>query len=349
MATNKSRKILALVGLEGLTRLGTEANYGTRPTTPAPGGSDAIWSFDDANPFQVDVAFVNREPIRASYTKAAGIPGRTLITYNPKTVLQGSNFNETDLAPYLVNMMRGCGMAVSSNAVAAGSQSWKLTPKSSDFDSLFADLYIDNIYAACTGLYGTFTMDGVAGNPMDVQFNYRGQFPALGLRSGGVSGAPAKPTATYPAGKRMYIERAGFSLAGSSTGLYVKSFRFDAGVVIEERPDCNSPYGFAGLLISNRAPKLSFVMEAAADVQTFNIINDMQNATLKAVSFQHVSGQEPDAAGNHSRFTFNAPTAQFRSTPMGESNGLRTYNCEMDLIGEDDLEYSLLFEERNAA
>ncbi len=321
MAYNLSRKVVVLAGIEN--------TYGQNPTlTPA---SHAIWSFDDMNPAQPDLQLVDRQPVRGSLTKFGNVVGRSLVNVNPKCVLQGSGAGATE--PYICRLLRACGLKAVSGS-SGGSTSRILTPRSSSFESLALEVYYEKIKTEVLGAFGTAVIEGNAGAPIDVTFNFKGKYPAGGIVSGS-----APVGMVYPPGSRTQMQSEGLAF-GSYSSCLIKSFRLDLGVVLSERPDANSPFGFAGILITDRNPKMNIVFEAEDDLSANRDFFDMfqDGAMSSAVSLTHGS------AALGSKIAISAPTPQIRNVQWGENNGLRTYVVDLDLVSAtDDGEYSIVF------
>lgn len=321
---NLARKVVVLAKIESV--------YGTDPTLST--AADTIWSFDDMNPAQPDLQVVDRQPVRGSLTKFGSVVGRSLMNVNPKCVLQGSGVGATE--PYIARLLRGCGLKSTSGS-SGGSTSRILTPRSSAFESLAFEVYYEKIKTQVLGAYGSAVIEGNAGAPIDVTFAYKGKYPAAGLVAG------AAPTGmVYPPGTRSQMQSESIAF-GAYAACLVKSFRLDLGVVTSERPDANSPYGFAGILITDRNPKINVVFEAEDDLANYDFFSKFQAGNMAdALTLSHGSV----ALG--SIISINCKSPKIRNVQWGENNGLRTYVVDLDLVStSDDDEYTITFKDKD--
>lgn len=275
-----------------------ETTYGTAPALSQT--ADAILLYTNMNPVVTDTRMIDIVPLRESLTKLKSIVGRQLVRFNGTTFLQGAAAG----TPWRFGpLLRACGLKETVNAAS----SVVYDPRSSSFESVAMNLWLDGYKHIITGAFGTFTMEATAGEGVQVTWDIMGLYTEPTI--------DAIPTQTLETIQPVTFESAAGWIAGQ--GVIIKSFRFTAGVVVSERPDANSANALKGLRITDRDPRLDMTVEVDTDFR--NYFADLNAATTHSVSFQLGT-----ASGN--RMVFEAGQAQLLNMPYGENAGLRTFD-----------------------
>lgn len=335
---NLSRKTLILAK--------TEQSYNTIATiTPsADVFSNAMVLYDETNPTQIDTKLVERQVVRASYSKNPNLKGRQLYMIQPKTVLMGSPGiyydttamtydGHTGEAPpgsgikvsFLDCLFRACGMKAT---MGSASLSMVYTPRSSGFESVSINTYADGILHKAYGCVGNVTFEGKAGEGIDVSFDFKGNVATSGNLVYG-----SNPTVTYPQDRKIMAESYGMTISDftvGSTSPIVRSFRFDSGNQIIERADLNSSKSLYGLFITDRQPKLDVTVEVDGNSSWNPFTNLASSSNTVAVSLTH------GGSANGERWRFSFPTLETRDVKMADDQGVRVYNISYDIISTTD-------------
>jgi len=289
--------------------------------------TDALLMYENTNPLKIDGQRQQIQPIRPSLTKRKDSMGRVINIFTGVTYLQGPEdiTNVTAPIPWRFGrLMRACGML---EAVDGTANTITYTPRSSAFESVGLDIYLDGFRHQMPDAQGTFTMEAAAGEYCKVTFEMRGLYidPTV----------VAIPSQTFELDKAPSFKSAACTIATETVVL--KSFRFTFGVQIAERRDANAANAMKGLFIASRAPTLNMVVEV--DTALRNYFNDIyKDNAVHAVAFQVGT-----ASGNRVKFSF--PTAQPIDNPYGENEQLRTFDLTYNVQHQtDDAELSILMD-----
>lgn len=293
-----------------------ETTYGTAPSLSQT--TDAILLYTNMNPVATDTRMIDIVPLRESMTKLKSIVGRQLARFTGVTFLQGAAAG----TPWRFGpLLRACGLKETVNAAS----SVVYDPRSSSFESVAMNFWLDGFKHIVTGAYGTFTMEAAAGEGVQVTWDVTGLYTEPTV--------DAIPTQTLETIQPVTFESAAGWIAGQ--GVIIKSFRFTMGTVVSERPDANSANALKGLRITDRDPRLDITVEVDTDFR--NYFADLNAATTHSVSFQLGT-----ASGN--RMVFEAGQAQVLSMPYGENAGLRTFDLSYKIQHTtNDAEVKLTF------
>lgn len=358
LTPNLTRKTLVLAR--------RESSYGTDATPGYTGAnSSAMLLWDEVNPIQIDTKILDQQVVRASFSKYPDLVGRSLYRLKPKTMLMttpGGGHSHSDagftsgtgdkcgtaavagIPPFFGPLLRACAVSERVNS----SSSVVYSPISSGFSSATAYVWADGLKHVTTGLYGTATFEGRAGEGIDIMFDMQGNY--------------AEPTSvsipasvTYPVDGKKLVEKESLTISSGYvapvshgvqtpvTGPIVRSFKFDLGVNVIERPDMNSPYGLFGLWPTDRKPTLDLVIEVENNLATTSpYFNPWNILTSGSSSLQTITFTHGITAAQRSEFTFSS--CQLREVAYSDDNGVRTYNLSFGLVSStDDADYSLRF------
>lgn len=345
---NLTRKTLVVLKRESTYNtdaFGSAANMVSSLTTSA---SCAQLLWDEINPISIDTKVVEKQVVRASFSKYTELIGRQLYMLKMKTMLMnspGGQHQHTDSGaptydsaglqpalgkpPFFGHILRACGV----KEVANSSSSVVYTPVSQNFSSATAYVYADSIRHLITGLYGTAVIEGRAGEGIEVSFDMKGKYYDP-------SEAAIPSSIVYPLDKKAIVESESLTISSFTGAPIVRSFRFDLGTEVIERGDMNSTDGLYGLWITDRKPTLELVIEVEnALTSTFNPFTRLnaQPVVTDAIAFTH-----GPSAGNLCTFSF--PFAQLRSVNYQDDQGIRTYQLQYSLTSTtDDGEWSMTF------
>lgn len=339
---NLTRKTLVLAK--------TDASFGALNTTineEASVSSNAMLLFDEMNPISMDVSVVEKQIVRSSLTKSKNLIGRRLYNLKPKTMLSNAGGADKDTAvgtgatktsggipPFFSPLLRACGMQQSIGT----SVSVLYRPRSSGFESATAVVYADSIKHQVTGLVGTFSIDGTAGEGIEISFDMKGNYalPTLGTL----------PSPTYPLDEKVLCQSENITVVPSSGSSFipiVRSFKMDLGGTTVERKDANSAFGLYGLYFVDRKPTFELVVEVdtIGNFDPFgNLASLTGSVTTHQVSFLHGAGASAGAAN----VGFYFGSLQVKDVQYQDDGGIRTYAISYDVFNTtDDRDFSMRF------
>ena len=298
----------------------TEATSGTDavPTITA----NAMLLFGNMNPYSLDTSIVSKDVVRDSLTASKDLIGRQLSNLTLDTVLM--NRGSSAGAPFFDPLLKSCGFAVTTGA-SLGSSSWVYTPVSTGFSTSTIYTYLDGLLTKSLGCLGTFKLDMKAGQAPDLSFTMQGTY------SNPID--TALPAPTYPTDTKSMVQSAGLAIGSynSANGLVVRSLSLDWGASNSERGDVNATYGFKGLALTARAPKLNIVCEVEDTVGTKNFWTYMNSTQVTAAdgSMDNVSWSHTTSSSSKINFVVRAP--QLVGIALNEDNGIRTYSLDYKL------------------
>jgi hypothetical protein len=341
---NLTRKTLVLAK--------TDASFGAANTAineEASASSNAMLLFDEMNPISMDVSVVEKQIVRSSLTKSKNLIGRRLYNLKPKTMLSNAGGADTSttvatgvtktnggLPPFFSPLLRACGMQQS----IGGSVSVLYRPRSSGFESATAVVYADTIKHQVTGLVGTFSIDGTAGEGIELSFDMKGNYA--------LPTAGTLPSPTYPLDEKVLCQSETIRVVPSTGAIatftpIVRSFKMDLGGTTVERKDANSAFGLYGLYFVDRKPTFELVVEVdiIGNFDPFsNLASSTGSITTHAVSFLHGAGTSAGAAN----IGFYFGSLQVKDVQYQDDGGIRTYAISYDVFNAtDDQDFSMRF------
>lgn len=314
MAFQTPRDALVLAALE--------TTYGTEPTWDAAvhtqlvyGSADQLWVPNVT--YQTDL-----NPITGTMTLPPDVIGAVDVTSNMTVLLQGSG--QPSAEPWISKLLRSAGFEMIQTALTSPARKkFQYKLRDTGFESIALEVWHRNIRKVLVGGFSKVTMQGDAGGPIKVAFSVSGQ-----LKTHATATQHASPT--KPANRPVFLRKTGLTWDGYA-GLYAKSFSLDFGWGIQPRPDfaqTTSEYGRAGFIMAKRDPKLNLVIEAEQDLASFNPYQRMLNGVTSGNLAWAMSSTETtpqDVA------TITCINPQVKATPLGDSNGLLSYNLEIAL------------------
>lgn len=297
----------------------TETTSGSDASPTA--GSNAMLLFGNTNPWSADTKIVTKDVVRDSLTQQKDLVGRQMSKVELATVLMSKG--AATGAPFFDPLIKASGFTVASGG-SGSSSSWVYTPVSTGFSTATIYTYLDGLLTKSLGCLGTFKLDMKAGEAPDLTFSMMGTY------TDPVN--TALPSATYPTDTKTMVQSAALAIGSynSAAGLIARSISLDFGVATSERGDVNSSYGFKGIALTSRAPKMTIVCECEDSVTNKNFytyLNSGQavaDGSMDTISWSHGSG-----AQSKINFTVNAP--MLTAVNLSDENGIRLYTLEYKL------------------
>lgn len=295
-----------------------------------------IWG--DPNVIEPKGQVVAKQSIRPAFTRSMNIPGYQTAGVRFGSVLMGSGTGGT--APFLSPLLKACGLAETSG-VSGGSSRTLYSPVSGSTiaenqisTTIYA--YLKNLRHIVKGCYGTFTVEGVAGQSVDINFDF------TGIWTDPTDNAPG--AFTYPTDRKVLFgsSTASVAISGGSTytfpNIAIRRFRFTRGVQLVDDMDIATALGYRGTVIVDAAPQLEMEFRLNQDQSELDFFANYGASATHNISFNLGS-----AAGNKVLFEF--PKAQLSRPPQyGDAGGLRTITCSYDLTHTtDNSEFALSF------
>jgi hypothetical protein len=336
----------------------TEASYKPVTTQPIAPATDGFFLYDNTDPVNLDTASQDIIPLRGSFTKVAPTIGRQLYTFGGTVYasrLETSGSAADDGVLRTQPLLMACGLqhvvGTTTHTLFKPSSSFLTSGTFAATDTKSARLVVelDGFFYDITGVYGTFTMSGTAGAPIEISYDMQGVVggqPATAAP--GSTGAALDPVQTWADdwdGGSMTVrtlKNASVSIGNLAvaTTPVLKSFSFTRGFEVGERTDALATDGLAGLAPSDSNPMLELVIEAnTADL--VDLYADLKAATPAAVSIVH---GEPSGASTGERWKIAAPQAVLENITSSEGDsGLRNFTLSYKLIHDvtDDGEFTL--------
>lgn len=299
----------------------TETTEGTDPT---PAATDALFCEDIS--VKPVVVKHERPGQRASLSTNSTVTGARYYEITFRTEVKGSGAAGTAYAP-LGAAIQACGFTEAVVVSTSVTYAPTSAPASASFQgpgkSCTIHCHIDGMKAVVVGCRGNMKAVINSGVVCYYEFTMRGIYAA-------VSDA-AIPTTTYLAGNPPPAVSGSFTLAGLATAVASK-IEFDMGNTLANRPSLSAATGYAGFLITNRAPVGSTDPEAVL-VATHDFFGKLISGVEASTSV--VVGA---TAGNIT--TFTAPKTQYMDLALGDREGVRTFEMGLKYnmnAGDDEL------------
>lgn len=208
--------------------------------------------------------------------------------------------------------------------------SYEYTP-TSDIDamaSLTLYLYLDGVLHKFTGARGTFSVDAPGGEYAKFSFEFTGNYIAVTDAS-----MPASPV--YETKKPNQVELAGL-VVGGNNAFKASKFAIEMANDVVIRDDINADESYAGVMIVNRAPTVSFDPEMTV-VATHDFFGNLSAGT-------ELFAQMSVGIEKGNTVSFVMPNIQYNNLTYGDRNGLRTIEVQGGLTTTTaDNELSLIF------
>ncbi len=347
---------------------------------------DGFSLFAKGDPVTQEVAMVDNAPLRGAFTRGLRTPGlrsykwagkvyanRLTTDINTPAASDPYDFDEytTDL------LLRGqdrpwgplwlsCGLKP--NYSVENKVTFAPASNSVDQRSCRIVTELDGTFFDIQGARGSFTINGTAGQPLEISFDMQGK-PAT--FAGEIldpvhTAAELEDVSNWSTWAGGSTDNPLFQCANGqivtatdtlSAGDFVlKSFAFNRGVTVEARTDANDCESVREYGISDAAPTLELVIECSQDVNNWIASGDLLNpwkdwrtAGTHAVSFSHgrtVSEFGGLGSSANAQWDFNFPQCQLTNVVTGEGDGgIRTLTLSYDVINTttDDGEFSIVW------
>ncbi len=206
-------------------------------------------------------------------------------------------------------------------------------PASSGFESVTLYVHYEGLLHKVTGARGTFSVEAQGGQYAKFNFEFTGNYEA-------VSDGTFPTAPVYESTRPQMVELAGLHLKDnpmSSTfisSLTASQFQIDLGNEISIRESINGAAAYAGVMITDRTPTLSFDPESVT-VATHDFFGRMASGTPTSF-FARIGTTKGNVV------VFEAPAVQYSGIGYGNRNNIRTFEVEANLAkntaaGNDEL------------
>lgn len=266
--------------------------------------------------YSPEFTIINRNYMRPSISGTPHLMGRQLATVTFTTEVFGTGTaavttdvtTQSQATPKWADLLQGCAMSGAAIASPAG----KLySPLTTAQKTVTIYCYYDGMLHKLTGAMGTFTLSAEAGQIATIQWTFTGVYNA--------PTAVSTPTPTFPTLSPALVESCSFVVGGTAATVFLpQNISIDIANTVTPRADANSVKGFNSMIITGRAPQLTFNPEAVPEA-SHPFWADFVAATGKAVSFQIGS-----VAGN--KMLVNLPNIQISNLQYADRDGLRVYD-----------------------
>jgi hypothetical protein len=198
------------------------------------------------------------------------------------------------------------------------------TPRSTGFESIGMQFYIDGSMHALAGAFGTVSMSATAGNFATLSFTFTGSYvPVVDATF---------PTPTFDSLNEPPLMQNACLAVSDSFQPVISSLTWDVKNKITTRTSANSPNGYLGVRITSRDP------QGGIDPESVLVANhDFWGDLANAVSFP-MSARFGSVPGN--KVSFYAPAAQYTGLTYKDNNGIRNLNGALhfaSISGDDEM------------
>lgn len=200
-----------------------------------------------------------------------------------------------------------------------------MQPVSTGFESMTMRLYIDGVLHVMTGCRGTFSMSAKAGELGSMSWTFTGQYSAP-------TDAAVPANANLEKALPSMFEKAQLTIDGYDA--VVDNMSLDIRNDIQIRPDANSPEGYLGTRLVNRAPTMGIDPEATL-VADQNFWQKLSDGTQMPFTCRF-----GDKVGN--TVYLLAPSTQYTGLSYADRNGITNMAAEMQLsgiVGDDEVQF----------
>lgn len=294
----------------------------TKGVDATPDGTNAI-KCDVVNPNVAGKEIVI-PAVRSSISAVAKKFVNKTVSFSIPVAVKASGAAGT--APEISPLLKACAMT---EAIATDtSVTYKPTNSDSNMSSCTIYLYKDGLLIKAVGCVGNMKFQGVAGEYALFTFEMEGIFTSATDAS--------NPTPTYDSTDPVEVKSAGFSF-GTWSDAVARSFHFETGNNIKQRPNVNAADGLAANVITSRDPSYSATIEAVLEA-TNSFWGDFKNRDKVALDFAVGS-----VAGN--KVSFSMPKANFNPPTFNDEDSLQMYELSGQLL-EDSSEdnFTIVFE-----
>lgn len=308
---------MALRTSVGMVGIATETTPGTfvAPTT-------TILSAFDVG-LKVDSKAYERKELKATWGQLDFIPGIATTELTFKMLMQGSGTAGT--APDWNLFLQGCGWGYKDNGIVDsswvpltkldGSAVNSFTPGKNGGMSL--TFWEDGVKYEMSGCSGNVKFVCKVGEPMVMEFTYRGQYRAVAPEA--VPASTAAATGICPNFVNASVD---VNFGSSYSTMELESFELDTGNTLSDNMDANSTSGLKGVLITAR--KLAAKIDP---LHTLPATHDWY-AIMRAATVGTMSVGPVGSAGSIFEWTFGR--VHYKTVSPGERNGFRINDVEVE-------------------
>jgi hypothetical protein len=260
-------------------------------------------------------SIIDRKYLRPSISNTPHLMGRQLATLTFTTEVFGTGVaavatdvtTQSQATPKWADLLEGCAFAGAAVSSPAGKV---YTPLTSAQKTLTLYCYYDGMLHKLTGAMGTFTLSAPAGQIATMQWTFTGVYNDPVATS---TPTPTPPTITPP-----LVESIQFAIGSTASTVFLPgNVNIDVANTVTPRTDANSAKGFNSMIITARAPQLSFSPESVPEA-SHPFWGDFSSATAKAINF-HIGS----SAGN--KVLVTVPNVQTSNLQYSDRDGIRIY------------------------
>jgi hypothetical protein len=294
-----------------------ESEKGTRETSLAAVDADIL---ADSIDFSFAPEEIQREYLRATFSKDTSIVGPLIATISCKVELKGSGTATTP--PSWGKLLTACGFKES---ISSSSVSYQVDTDDADTETLTMAEYNDGhqriMYAARGAVTFEFTANRIA----------YANYAFTGIYYGDADIEMLSPD--YESTLPVPFRNASFTLNYGTpwTGAVFSALNFDMGNEVALREDANATLGLAYAQIVNRDPRGTIDLDKVL-VATQDFESHLTTPTTGSIAF----GLGTDAGNT---LSFSIPKMQILSLPGSERDGVSTYDmafaCRVN-AGDDE-------------
>lgn len=347
---------------------------------------DGFFLFEKGDPISMEVQTVDNQPLRGAFTRGKRTVSYRMYKWTGKVYFNKNtgNISDTGLDPYDPNsytalgerdedrpwgpLWRACGLKPTYTA-GPDKVVFKPTSDTTYQRSCRIVTELDGTFFDAMGCRGNFTINGTAGQPLEVNFEMMGkpatnagavldpvhtaaELEAVSNWSTWAGGSTDNPL--FQCANGQIVVNGGSTL--SSGDFVLKSFTFNKGNDIQARTDANDCESVREYAIADSAPTLELVIEMSQDVNNWIQANDLLNPwkdwrtmNTHAVSFSHARGssvgnQAGAGTSENAQVDFSFPQCQLTNCTTSEGDGgIRNLTLTYDVIHQtqDDEEFSI--------
>jgi hypothetical protein len=324
---------MAYLSQVGVVLAKIEATPGVDATPSS--STDFILALDAQ--YTPEFSVIQRNYLRPSLSGVPHLMGRQLASLTFTTEVFGTGVaaaatnttTQAQATPKWADLLEGCAYSGATVASPAGKI---YTPLTASQKTLTLYCYYDGMLHKLTGAMGTFTLNATAGELATINWTFTGVFNA--------PTATSTPSVTPPTVVPPLVQSCSFALGATASTVFVpQSISIDAANSVIPRADANSVQGYNSMLITARAPSISFNPEQVPEA-SHPFWTDYAAATAKALVFS-IGG----TAGN--KMEIAAPNLQISGLTYADRDGIRTYEVSAMLTtttgaGNDEVSFKFI-------
>lgn len=276
-------------------------------------------------PFDVkvspDIKMNKRNPVMATLSKLASVPGSQLATVSFRVEIKGAGAAySASVSPALAPYVRACGCAetiVTTSGLETAT--YKPTSTKSLIPALMIDIFEDGAVKRMYGARGNVKFMGNAGETGFAEFEFTGCW------NGRVDGAmlTTEPESTVPP---VFLS-GNFTIA--SFAAVIKGFEIDLANTVSLREDPNIATGYREAIITDRQPAGKFDPEDTT-VALHDWYGKWKAGTSGALNIGNVGSTQ------YNRYKITAPKVVYNKLADADREGVAVVDASFELAKNSD-------------